>query len=105
VKQGAIVGYRIASVKTGNTMGYFKTHADAKDLMDVYYQHPADHYVIEPMFGPALTQQGVQIREPWQHDRNCEYVVSDGPAPCTCSASKHWLPTAHVADEKGGNHG
>lgn len=25
-------------------------------------------------------------RHPWQHDRDCLYVVTDGPAPCTCPA-------------------
>jgi hypothetical protein len=25
-------------------------------------------------------------RQPWEHDRDCLYVVTDGPAPCTCAA-------------------
>jgi len=31
-------------------------------------------------------------RKPWEHDRDCLYVVSDGPAPCTCAASYFWEP-------------
>ena len=27
-------------------------------------------------------------RKEWQHSRDCAYVVSDGPAPCTCPAGE-----------------
>lgn len=29
---------------------------------------------------------GRASRKEWKHDRNCLYVTSDGPAPCTCPA-------------------
>lgn len=25
-------------------------------------------------------------RQPWEHSRDCAYVTSAGPAPCTCGA-------------------
>lgn len=28
------------------------------------------------------------MRPEWEHSRDCLYVTSDGPAPCTCEAMR-----------------
>jgi protein gp37 len=55
----------------------------------------------EPLLGPVdLTKFTLPN---WKHERDCEYVANDMPAPCTCRASQGGLDWVVAGGESGRN--
>jgi hypothetical protein len=47
-----------------------------------------EKYETRALYLALATPSAPAVLKPeWKHDRDCAYVTSDGPAPCTCSAA------------------
>ena len=73
--------------------------ATADERIPLLLQTPAAVRFVS--YEPALGAVKFNLLPSHRHQRDCAYVVNDGPAPCTCSASQGGVDWVIVGGESG----